>query len=105
MKKYISIQADKARNLRYNFNALIKLEEAGIDITTLEQNISFKNINTLVWAGLIHEDKELTIEQAGDVIDEAMEHEGLKGLMEKVGEAISLSFGTAPAHPATKGKK
>ena len=56
MKKFVTINADKARNLRYTFNSLMILEEQ-LDkpITELGNNISFKDINLLVWAGLLHE--------------------------------------------------
>lgn len=94
MKKFITIQADKARNLRYTFNSLMTLEE-NLDrpITEIGNNISFKDINVLVWAGLLHEDKDLTREQAGDIIDEVIENEGLQSLIDKVSQALTNTFG------------
>lgn len=94
MKKFVTINADKARNLRYTFNSLMILEEQ-LDkpITEIGNNISFKDINLLVWAGLIHEEPALTREQVGEIIDACMENEGLQSLIEKVGQALSATFG------------
>jgi len=94
MKKFVSIEADKARNLRYTFNSLMILEEhLGKSITEIGENISFKDINCLVWVGLLHEEPSLTKEQAGDIIDACIENEGLQSLIEKAGKALSATFG------------
>lgn len=94
MKKFITIKADKSRNLRYTFNSLMILEEQ-LDkpITEIGNNISFKDINLLVWCGLIHEEPTLTREQAGDIIDSCIENDGLQSLIQNVGQALSATFG------------
>lgn len=94
MKKFVTINADKARNLRYTFNSLMLLEE-NLDkpVTEIGTNVSFKDINLLVWAGLIHEEPGLTREQAGEIIDACIENEGLQTLIEKAGQALSATFG------------
>ena len=44
----------------------------------------------IVYAGLYHEDKTLTVEKVGDLIDE---YSNLKEVAEKIGEALTLAFG------------
>ncbi|MFI3167137.1 MAG: hypothetical protein R3Y32_03365 [Bacillota bacterium] len=99
MKKGVSIQLDKIRMLRYGINALVIVEElTGRAITKLDlKNISIKDLRTIVYAGLSHEDKDLTPESVGEIIDT---YSDITYVAEKVGEAFSLAFGkgdkTAP---------
>jgi hypothetical protein len=92
MKKSVVIQLDKIRNLRYGMNALVTIEKlTGKSITKIDlSDISMKDLRTILFAGLYHEDKELTPEKVGNLIDE---HENLSEIAEKLGEAFSLAFG------------
>jgi hypothetical protein len=92
MKKSVVIQLDKIRNLRYGMNALVTIEElTGKSITKIDlSDISMKDLRTILFAGLYHEDKELTPEKVGNLIDE---HGNLSEIAEKLGEAFSLAFG------------
>ena len=96
MKKYVSINADKMRNLRYTFNSLMVLEEhLDRPISQLGDGIKFKDIGVLVWAGLLHEEPTLTLSGTGAIIDAVLENEGIQSLMEKVGQAIECAFGNS----------
>jgi hypothetical protein len=92
MKKSVMIQLDKIRNLRYGMNALVTIEElTGKSITKIDlSDISMKDLRTILFAGLYHEDKELTPEKVGDLLDE---YGNLSEIAEKLGEALSLAFG------------
>ena len=92
MKKSVMIQLDKIRNLRYGMNALVTIEElTGKSITKIDlTDISMKDLRTILFAGLYHEDKDLTPEKVGDLLDE---YGNLSEIAEKLGEAFSLAFG------------
>ena len=94
MKKTVTIELDKARNLRYGMNALVKVEELiGKPITKLDlENISMKDLRSILYAGLYHEDKELTSESVGNLIDE---YSNITAIAEKLGEAFNIAFGNS----------
>jgi len=98
MKPGVTIEMDKPRTLRYGMNALIKIEElTGKNLTKLDlDNISVKDLRTIVYAGLFHEDKELTPEKCADLIDEYSDITTVAG---KLGEAMTLAFGAQPGNP------
>lgn len=91
-KPFTMINLDRPRKLRYSTNALVAMEEAlGQPIGTVMHSfeigaVGFKDIRTILWAGLIDGDPSLTQEQVGDMMDEA---ESLAYISEKVGEALS----------------
>lgn len=92
MKKGVSIQLDKPRTLRYGMNALAKIEDiTGKTIMSLDlTSLGIKDLLVIVYAGLCHEDKNLTLEQVGDLLDE---YTDITTLAEKVGEALTEAFG------------
>ena len=64
--KNVTIELDKERTLRLDFNALVAFEEAAdTKLSSLGQDMSAKQIRALVWAGLLHEDPDVTLEQVG----------------------------------------
>ena len=92
MKKSVTIELDKIRNLRYGLNALVKVEElTGKSITKLDlENISMKDLRTILFAGLYHENKDLTPEKVGELIDYYSDIGTIAG---KLGEAFTIAFG------------
>ena len=98
MKQGVTIELDKPRTFRYGMNALIKIEElTGKNLTKLDlDNISVKDLRTIVYAGLFHEDKDLTPEKCADLIDEYSDIGTMAG---KLGEAMTLAFGAPPGNP------
>lgn len=92
IKKSVTIELDKARDLRYGINSLVKIEDlTGKPISKLDlDNISMKDLRSIVYAGLYHEDNNLTPETVGDLIDE---HGTLDQIAIKLGEAFALAFG------------
>ena len=94
---------DKIYHLRFTFNSLVCLEEElGIDISEIDKifptkdedgkivgSVKVKDVRTFFWAGLIHENKDLTPEEAGDLIEEAG---GIGGITKKLTEAFGDAF-------------
>jgi len=71
-KPLVQITLDKERNLLLNLNTMVKFEE--ITGKNLLQSASFTDLSitdlrVLVWACLLHEDKELTLDQVGEMVD------------------------------------
>jgi len=92
MKKGVTINLDKPRTLRYGINALAKIEDiTGKSLASLDfTNVSIKDLLAIIYAGLYHEDKSLTIENVGDLIDE---YGSLEEIAKSVGEAVTEAFG------------
>jgi len=92
MKNGITINLDKPRTLRYGMNALAKIEDlTGKSILSLDLNkLGIKDLLAIVYGGLYHEDKTLTIQKDGDLIDE---YSNLTEVAEKLGEALTAAFG------------
>ena len=92
MKKGITFELDKPRTLRFGINALAKIEDlTGKPLTTLKlDRVGIKDLLIITYAGLAHEDKDLTVEKVGDLIDE---YSSIEILSQKLGEALTLAFG------------
>lgn len=102
--KYVEANLDKPRKLRFTSNSLARLEEVlkkplGEALKPLIQEsessgglaaIDISMLRAMLWASLLHENPTLTMSQAGDLMDDAMEA-GNDGVFEKVFEAISKS--------------
>ncbi|MEM3453497.1 MAG: hypothetical protein QW835_07745 [Candidatus Hadarchaeum sp.] len=72
----IEIKLDKVRHLRLDFNALAKAEEVtGKSFLTSEglswATTSAKGLRALIWACLLHEDPDLTLEEVGGLLNYA----------------------------------
>jgi hypothetical protein len=64
-----------------------------INISKLDFNsLTMEDTATLVWAGLVHEDKDLTVDKVMDLIDE---YSDLKTVIEVMGKAFNDAFGEA----------
>lgn len=68
----VPIELDRPRNLRLDLNAMVAFEEAsGKSMFKLKsmENLSVADLRALLWASLRHEDKDLTLEQVGGLVD------------------------------------
>lgn len=92
MKQGVTITLDRPRTLRYGLNALAKVEDlTGKSIMSLDlNNVSIKDLLAIIFAGLYHEDKDLTVAKVGDLIDE---YSNITEVAEKLGDAFTLAFG------------
>jgi hypothetical protein len=100
MSKYVPIQLDKSRNFRFGMVAVSLMEETmGVKINKLDiDNLSMKDTATVMWAGLVHEDKDLTPEKVMHLIDE---HSDLPTVSEAMAKAFEVGF----SGKGKKGKK
>ena len=93
-KKSVQINlGGKFRYLRYDFNAIISLEDAlGVPISqwkdVINAQMGVRTLRTLVWAGLLHEDETLTERDVGTMLDITK----IDDISEKVLEAVELAF-------------
>lgn len=68
----VSIELDKTRVLRIDFNALVLAEEklGKLDLSQILTG-GFKTLRALLWAGLVADDPSLTEEKVGSMIGPA----------------------------------
>jgi hypothetical protein len=98
MSKYVPIQLDKSRNFRYGMVATSLIEETlGVkNLNKLDlENLSMKETATVMWAGLAHEDSDLTPEKLMALIDD---YSDLPTVAETMAKAFEVGF-------SGKGKK
>lgn len=103
----------RSRRLRFDMNALAELEGVlGRSVAEVlsgdGQALGFASMRALMWAGLRHEDRGITLERAGQMMQSAIESGmSLSDLLEKISEAITSCgvFGGSteetPADPPT----
>jgi len=92
----VSIELDKPRTLWLNFNAMALFEkETGKHAFKALGDPSASDLRALVWACLVHEDKELTL----DMVGETMDLTTVEYVMGKIMEAWQVAL------PDKKGKK
>lgn len=86
---------DKEYELKYTVNTLCIMAEDGIDVMNIaDMNINIVTIRDLFYYGLKHENKRITKNQAGELMDELLEYGySFKDLVELVMEALTKSLG------------
>lgn len=105
--KMVEIQLDKKRILKFGTQAFVTIEkalDAPIDKVDFERQ---ETIYALLYAGLIHMDRKLTLEKIYDIVDKMIDKEAEKSgvpfmeafktvltyIGEKVGEAMGNNTG------------
>lgn len=93
--KTITFDADKSRNLKFGMNALIQLEkELGKPLTSMgTDEFKLEDLRTMLYIGLKWEDKKLSQDSVGDIMDEAIAKHGMEYLSTQLGEALQGAFG------------
>lgn len=89
--KLIPIMLDKERHLKFDLNAFAELEELYGDFQVAMDAMtkgSIKAIRAMLWAGLIHEDENLTIKQVGSMIDMTNINEVMTSITKAINEAM-----------------
>lgn len=91
VKPRITIQLDKERHLFLDLNAMVAFEEVtGKNLLQgiAPEALSVKDFRALLWACLIHEDKELTLDDVGTMI-----HSGnMSELVSKLAQAWDVAM-------------
>ncbi len=95
----MTIKLDRERELRYGFKALLAIEKRlGKKLTQLdENNCGMEELAVYFWAGLIHEDKTLTLERAIDLLDAG----DFREIAATVNEAMGADYGTQGGQETT----
>ncbi len=104
MKPYVIIELDKPRKLRFSINQLVEAEELlGRPITEVfkDGRIGLRELRLLLWVGLKWEDRRLTLQQVGELMDTV----SLTYIAEKLGEAITNAFGSEETEGDTKNEQ
>ena len=84
-KKMVKIELDKERNLYFTLNSLEIIEElTGKTMDKLSDGISVSMLKAVVYAGLVHEDKSLTVDAVGEMIG----FEDVPNITEALGKAF-----------------
>lgn len=88
-KPVVKIVLDKERSLKFDFNALVAIEEAtgGMISSLAKKGRPLRYLRVLLWAGLLHEDETLTEKQVGSWITP----ENMKMIDEKISQASQLA--------------
>lgn len=88
---YTPVKLDKVRNFRYGMRALKTIEDlTGKSISQIDMNnITMDTLAIMLYAGLVHEDKSLTIDKVIDLVDE---YSDIQEIAETMGKAMELAF-------------
>lgn len=94
----VFIELDMRREIKFSAFALMKAEQE-LGVTILGKNVfedlSYSKIIVLLWAGLLHMNRKLSIEQAANLF-EASKDDKLAELITKLGEAMMVFHGLDP---------
>lgn len=89
---YYPVELDKVRNFRYGMKAISLIEKkfkkpiSKIDM----DNLTMEETAVMIWAGLVHEDRDLTPDKVMDLVDE---YSNIQAVIETIGEAFQGAFG------------
>lgn len=88
---YFPIELDKTRNFKYGMRAISLVEKKfKKPISKVEMDsLTMEEMATIIWAGLVHEDKNLTVDRVMDLIDE---HSSATKVFVSAGEALNKAF-------------
>ena len=86
---------DKEYEIRYPINTLCMMADDGIDVMNIsDMKINIATIRDLFYYGLKHENKRITKNQAGDLIDDYIAEGHVFGeLMDIIMEALGKALG------------
>lgn len=99
MQQGVLIELDRPRRLRYDLSALADIEEMlGVDSLQqfFDQPLNFRTIRTILWAGLVHEDAQLTVADVGRMVDGENYREVYETTLKALMSAFPSANGTEP---------
>lgn len=106
MKEYI-LKLDHPRRLKFGFRAirLIREKFGDRDVSDL-LNLKIDEMPAVAWAGLVHEDKDLTLEKTEELLDAAIpENHTILDIINIVIDAISEQVGAQKKTIETKSEE
>lgn len=94
-KKIITINIDgKDRHLKMGINALAELEQIiNKPITDMGEDVSLSDLRALFYVAMKWEDKSLTLDETGDLMDSVIDEHGFEFLSQKLGELMTGAMG------------
>jgi hypothetical protein len=103
---YFPIKLDKIRNLKFDMRAINRIEKKyGKPLMKIEGMqdgmLTMDETATIIWAGLAHEDKELTPDKVMDLIDD---HSNLRDVSKEMWKALNSAFGADEETEVTEEK-
>ena len=89
---YYPVQLDKSRNFKYGMKAISLVEKKfKKPMSKIDMNdLTMEEMATLMWAGLVHEERALTPDKVMELVDDYSSVTVVATLM---GEAITGAFG------------
>ena len=87
----VPIKLDKTRNLKMGFKAISIVEDA-FNKPMSQVNfelLTIKELATIIYSGLVWEDKELSVDRVLDLIDE---HGDMEDISKALAKAIEIGF-------------
>lgn len=89
---YYPVQLDKSRNFKYGMKAISLVEKKfKKPMSKIDMNdLTMEEMATLMWAGLVHEERALTPDKVMELVDDYSSVTVVATLM---GEAITEAFG------------
>lgn len=91
MAQAVTIELDRVRRIRFDVNAISDAEEIlGTSLgRAMQSRAGVREIRALLWAGLRWEDRGLTLERAGTILQRHLEAGvSLEDVGTKIGEAL-----------------
>lgn len=89
--KFVDVVLDKERRLLFDLNAFASLEEEYGSLDTVFDALGkgkVKALRDVIWAGLLHDDENLTPKDVGKLLGLA----NLEGMVELVNKALTQSM-------------
>lgn len=89
---FVPVNLDKMRNFRYGMKAISLIEKKlGKPAAKINfEEMTMEEIATVVWAGLVHEDLELSPDKVMELIDD---HSDITTVITVAGESLAAAFG------------
>lgn len=96
MKRYVEVElGGSTRRMRFDFNSIIDLEEyfgKGISAIMTDEQIGFRVMRAMYWAGLKSYHRRLNIEQVGKWIQSEIDNgKGIEELFTPIEKALKAS--------------
>lgn len=95
MSRSVLVTLDRERHLRYTINALADLEQhlgTGLGGVMLTGKVGIGFMRGFLWAGLKHEDARLSVERAGQLLQDYLDRGGdLASLANSMNEAMQIA--------------
>jgi hypothetical protein len=99
----VALGGNTTRTLRFSFNALCRMEQTlGTSVNRIVAGgvAGFTEVRALLWAALLHEQPDLTVEATGDLVQAYLEQGGsFIALSAKMVEALERSGLMGPTPP------